>query len=113
MTQANYNNMKKHKGIGVNEVGTTFSFCAPYGDGKNEQQWGWFRTLQQAMSGTQEYGKTWDNDLVLIGNSDYTFVVRGGDCFSGSNVGVLYSHVTNGFNYHTYGFRAVLVGVST
>ena len=111
VTEANYNNMAKHKGIGVNEVSTSFSFYAPYAPGteNNSQPWGWFRTPQQAMAGQQQYGGAWDNDYVLIGHSACPFVVRGGDCGDGSGAGVLGSFITFGNASDYYGFRSVLV----
>ncbi len=73
VTEANYNNMAKHKGIGVNEVSTSFSFYAPYTPGteNNSQPWGWFKTAQEAVKGTQNYARAWDNDYVLIGHSAF------------------------------------------
>ena len=103
--------MAKYKGIGVNEVSTEFSFYAPYGPGteNNSQPWGWFRTTQQAMAGTEQYGRAWDNDNMLIGHSAYPFVLRGGNCDSGSGAGVLTSYIANGNAGSYYGFRSVLV----
>ena len=111
VTEANYNNMAKHKGIGVNEVSTSFSFYAPYTPGteNNSQPWGWFKTAQEAVKGTQNYARAWDNDYVLIGHSACPFVVRGGGCNYGSGAGVLYSYVTGGGAYAYDGFRSVLV----
>ena len=94
--------MAKHKGIGVNEVSTSFSFYAPYTPGteNNSQPWGWFKTAQEAVKGTQNYARAWDNDYVLIGHSAYPFVVRGGYCGYGSVAGVLGSYIADGFaNY--------------
>ena len=103
--------MAKHKGIGVNEVSTAFSFYAPYAPGteNNSQPWGWFRTAQQAIEGKQQYGGAWDNDNMLIGHSACPFVVRGGLCGYGSSAGVLYSNITLGSAGHGGGFRSVLV----
>ena len=111
VTEANYNNMAKHKGIGVNEVSTSFSFYAPYTPGteNNSQPWGWFKIAQEAVKGTQNYARAWDNDYVLIGHSAYPFVRRGGYCGNGSGAGVLYSIVTSGHAYGYDGFRSVLV----
>lgn len=111
VTEANYNNMSKHKGIGVNEVSTSFSFYAPYTPGteNNSQPWGWFKTAQEAVKGTQNYARAWDNDYVLIGHSAYPFVLRGGNCGSGSRAGVLNSGITHGGAYISDGFRSVLV----
>ena len=111
ITEANYKNMAKHKGIGVNEVSTEFSFYAPYGPGteKNPQPWGWFKTAQEAVKGTQKLARTWDNDYVLIGHSAFPFVGRGGGCYNGSGAGVLDSDITGGYPTDAYGFRSVLV----
>ena len=111
ITEANYNNMAKHKGIGVNEVSTEFSFYAPFTPGteNNSQPWGWFKTAQEAVKGTQNLARTWDNDYVLIGHSACPFVVRGGDCYNGSYAGVLGSYITYGNPDSYYGFRSVLV----
>ena len=111
VTEANYNNMSKHKGIGVNEVSTSFSFYAPYTPGteNNSQPWGWFKTAQEAVKGTQNYARAWDNDYVLIGHSAYPFVERGGVCYGGSIAGVLYSYFTYCNANYSSGFRSVLV----
>ena len=109
VTEANYNNMAKYKGIGVNEVSTEFSFYAPFGTDTKNQTWGWFKTAQEAVKGTQNLARAWDNDYVLIGHSACPFVLRGGHCYHGSSAGVLYSHVTDGHANNHYGFRSVLV----
>ena len=97
ITEANYKNMAKYKGIGVNEVSTENSFYAPYGTDSNNQTWGWFKTAQEAVKGTQNYARAWDNDYVLIGHSAYPFVIRGGNCNNGSGAGVLYSDISSGY----------------
>ena len=111
VTEANYNNMAKHKGIGVNEVSTSFSFYAPYTPGteNNSQPWGWFKTAQEAVKGTQNYARAWDNDYVLIGHSSSPFVGRGGNCRDDSSAGVLLSGISGGHAYYYFGFRSVLV----
>ena len=109
ITEANYNNMSKHKGIGVNEVSAEFSFYAPFGTDTNNQTWGWFKTVQESVKGTPNHTITWDNDYVLIGNSAFTFVLRGGGNYGVSSVGVLHSNVTKGSEEIHVGFRSVLV----
>ena len=103
--------MAKHKGIGVNEVSSSFSFYAPYSPGtaNNSQPWGWFTTVAEATAGTQKLATTWDNDYVLIGHLAVPFVIRGGGCDGGSSAGVLCSDITDGYPHHNNGFRAVLV----
>ena len=103
--------MSKHKGIGVNEVSTSFSFYAPYTPGteNNSQPWGWFKTAQEAVKGTQNYARAWDNDYVLIGHSACPFVRRGGPYNSGSGAGVLHSYISSGNALNDNGFRSVLV----
>ena len=111
ITEYTYNNMAKHKGIGVNEVSTVFSFYAPYAPSieNNSQLWGWFKTVQEAVKGVQNYARTWDNDYVLIGHSPYPFVMHGGSCYDGFGAGVLSSYITAGGTHYDYGFRSVLV----
>ncbi len=86
ITEGTYKNMANHKGIGVNEVSEEFSFHAPCNstDGTN-RPWEWFKTTQEAVQGTRNYARAWDNDRVLIGHSTYPFVIRGGDCVDGSS----------------------------
>ncbi len=111
LTKYNFEQMAKHKGIGVNEVSSSFSFYAPYSPGtaNNSQPWGWFTTVAEATAGTQKLATTWDNDYVLIGHLAVPFVERGGGCNDGSSAGVLYSNITDGYPYYYDGFRAVLV----
>ena len=72
------------------------SFYAPYTPGteNNSQPWGWFKIAQEAVKGTQNYARAWDNDYVLIGHSAYPFVRRGGYCGNGSGAGVLVFYIT-------------------
>ena len=108
ITQANFDNMAKHKGIGVNELATETSFYAPYGTTTNKT-WGWFKTAQEAVNGTQNLARTWDSDYVLTGHGACPFVSRGGHCNDGSGAGVLHSTLTDGSAYSYDGFRSVLV----
>ena len=107
ITRVTFQNMAKYKGIGVNEMATENSFYAPYSDTKDT--WGWFKTLEQAVAGTQKGATSWDGDGVYIGHTLQPFVVRGGDCGNGSGAGVLYTSVTGGGAYNSYGFRPVVV----
>ena len=106
LTKYNYDHMANHKGIGVNEVSSTFAFYAPSGTNGN---WNWFTSAANAVSGSAGYGYAWDGDLTLIGHLACPFVGRGGDCGSGSYAGVLYSYITGGYPNIYYGFRAALV----
>ena len=112
LATANYNNMAKHKGIGVNEVNVEgFSFYAPgKATSNNSKPWLYYKTLEQAVAGTNNYyGRAWNSDLVLIGYSAWPFVERGGGCDNWSNAGVFYSGITSANGYYYYGFRSVLV----
>ena len=80
ITEYTYNNMSKHKGIGVNEVSTEFSFYAPYGTDMSKKGTGWFKTVQEAATGTQNFARAWDSDYLLIGHSEFPFIWRGGFC---------------------------------
>ena len=106
ITQANFDNMAKHKGIGVNELATETSFYAPYG---TTNLWGWFKTAQEAVKGTQNLAKTWDGDYVLTGHSECPFVERDGTCYDGSGAGVLDLDFTDGSAFYNNSFRPVIV----
>ena len=107
LTQANFESMAQYKGIGVNEITNKFSYYGLYENAEKEKVWGWFTTADQPATGKQDYARTWDNDYVLIGQSAWPFVVRGGDCHNSSGAGVLYSHITGGYAAYYYGFRPV------
>ena len=106
LTKYNYDHMANHKGIGINEVSSTFAFYAPSG---TNGSWNWFTSAANAVSGSAGYGYAWDGDLTLIGHLAFPFVERGGYCDNGSDAGVLYSVITDGSPYNYYGFRAALV----
>ena len=107
ITEATFKNMARHKGIGVNEMATEFSFYAPFSENKESR--GWFKTVAEAVAGTQKYATSWDNDYVLIGHASYPFVGRGGACASGGHTGVLSMYITNGGANYISGFRPVVV----
>ena len=107
LTKANYDNMAKHKGIGVNEVGIEFSYYAPYSS--TSGSYNWFKSVKDtSSSGGVEYGRAWNKDYTLIGYASVPFVVRGGACGNGVGAGVLGTNVTGGSAYHSSGFRPVL-----
>ena len=106
LTKYNYDKMAEHKGIGVNEVASSFAFYAPSGTGSG---WNWFTSVANAVSGSAGYGYAWDGDLTLIGHLAFPFVIRGGGCYYGSIAGVIYSDVTGGGPDYLSGFRAALV----
>lgn len=117
LTKANFDNMAKHKGIGVNEVATEFSFYASYytkySETEQETSWAFFRDPNNAAAkpGITKGGNatTWDNDYMRIGHAYCPFLVRGGGCFSWGDAGVLYSDMAFGFGNSDDGFRSVLV----
>ena len=109
LTDYNFKQMAKHKGIGVNEVASECSYFAPYNDKQNRD---WFMTAEEPAkeSGiSSQYARSWDYDGVLIGHAALPFVVRGGGFNHGTTAGVLYTNVTNGYADCYYGFRHVLV----
>ena len=106
LTKYNYDHMANHKGIGINEVSSTFAFYAPSG---TNGSWNWFASAANAVSGSAGYGYAWDGDLTFIGHLACPFVERGGDCNAGSGAGVLSSNITGGYPYYYGGFRAALV----
>ena len=117
LTKANFDNMAKHKGIGVNEVTTEFSFYAPYytkySETEQEVSTGWFKNPNNAAAkpGITKggYATTWDNNYVLIGYACYPFELCGGGYSFWSCAGVLYSSFTDGSPAYSIGFRSVLV----
>ena len=110
LTRANFENMGKYKGIGVNETTTSISYYAPYGTDSSNQTWGWFTEAKDTSTNTsQNLARTWNNDYVLIGYASLPFVMRGGYCNYGSSAGVLYSNITGGNANNNNGFRPALV----
>ena len=105
LTKYNYDHMANHKGIGVNEVSSTFAFYAPSG---TNGSWNWFTSASNAVSGSIGYGYAWDGDLILIGYMACPFIGRGGICDYGSYGGVLCSIITDGTSVSYYGFRTTL-----
>ena len=64
ITEVTFNNMAQHKGIGVNETTSTFSYYAPYGTTSGKRDW--FQTVKDTETNTTtEYGRTWDRDYIL------------------------------------------------
>ena len=115
ITEYTYNNMSKHKGIGVNEVSTEFSFYAPYGTDMSKKGTGWFKTVQEAATGTQNFARAWDSDYLLIGHSEFPFIWRGGFCNQTSRGGVLQFYPTNGdsmqirwFSFNNYSLKCLI-----
>ena len=109
LTDYNFKQMAKHKGIGVNEVASECSYYAPY---DNKQNRGWFMTVEEPAKDkdiNQKYASAWDYDGVLIGHAAMPFVVRGGYFNGGGTAGVLYADFTGGSAGGTGGFRPVLV----
>ena len=102
--------MSKHKGIGVNEVSTSFSFYAPYTPGteNNSQPWGWFKTAQEAVKGTQNYARAWIMTMYLW-DVACPFVRRRSLRSSRYGAGVLHSYISSGNALNDNGFRSVLV----
>ena len=115
LTQAVFDRMAKHKGIGVNEMTTTFSYYTAYQNTSGVYTRGWFidpevaaaeKTKEQYISGV---ARSWDNDLIRIGHSSIPFVERGGNFAGGGSAGVFCSGASSGYGGSGYGFRPVVV----
>ena len=115
LTQAVFDGMAKHKGIGVNEMTTTFSYYTAYQNTNGDYTRGWFidpevaaeeKTKEQYISGV---ARAWDNDLIRIGHSSVPLVVRGGGFYDGGSAGVFYSGAGSGGANGSGGFRPVVV----
>ena len=112
ITTKTYNNMEKHKGIGVNEVNLTgISFYAPgKSTGSSSTPWRYYQTLEQSIEGIKDYyGTAWGDDLAIIGHSLLPFVLRGGYCNAKNNAGILSFLCTGGVNVYNRGFRSSIV----
>jgi len=96
ITTATYNNLANYRGIGVNEVSSSFSY---YGV-NSSKAWNWFTNTTQPTTDSTTYGRSWDNDLCLIGHACLPFVVRGGYYHHGTGAGVLYTNATGGYSYY-------------
>ena len=116
LTQAVFDGMAKYKGIGVNEMTTTFSYYTAYQNTNGDYTRGWFidpevaaaeKTKEQYIPGV---ARSWDNDLIRIGHSSFPFVTRGGHFDFGGSAGVFFSVAAYGGGGDNYGFRSVLVG---
>ena len=109
LTDYNFKQMAKHKGIGVNEVASECSYYAPYDNNGNRE---WFITVDEPAkeSGVvPQYARTWGNDGVPIGHTAAVFTVRGSGFYGESKAGILSSEITYGDNYHDGGFRSVII----
>ena len=107
LTQTIFNLMAKHKGIGVNETATEFSYYAPYGTSSESRTW--FKTVKDTTNATiGELAQTWNEDFMLIGHILPTFVSRGDFCGSNTNAGVLYNSNTYGSEHYNGAFRPAL-----
>ncbi len=109
MTAETYNKMASCRGIGVNEVASSFGYYGAYVNSSGKNDWNWFTDAQQPNTKTVTYGRAWDSDLVLIGHSCGPFVKRGGDVVNGADAGVFYSNIAYGHSSDSNGFRPALV----
>ena len=110
LVAANFSNMSKFKGIGLETAASTeFSYYAPYGTNSSDQNWNWFKTVKDTSTNTTaELARTWNGDYVLIGHAAIPFVGRGGYCSDGSGAGVLFTDAADGGANYYNGFRPVL-----
>ena len=87
--------MANVRGIGVNEVASSFSYYGAYNNGTTNT-WNWFTDTEQPGNKVVTYGRAWDSDIVLIGHSTGPFILRGGGLEGRIDAGVLYSGITAG-----------------
>ena len=109
ITAETYKKMASYRGIGVNEVASSFSYYGAYVNSSGNNDWNWFTDAEQPNTKTITYGRAWDRDLVLIGHACTPFVLRGGSVDNGVNAGVLCSSTTLGHANYNSGFRPALV----
>ena len=101
LTEETWNNLEKVKGIGMNEVGGSWSYRGLV----NGTTIDWKTDPTKTDRG---YGKAWNSDYVLIGSASSSFLGRGGACSDEAGASVLGSDATNGGASHGDGFRPVL-----
>ena len=108
LTEANFNNMAKHKGTGIYETTTDFSYFAPCGSTEDSREW--FNTAKDTTSETnREYGLTWNNDTVDVGHAFIPFLVRGSGNMNPTRATILGVRFTYGTEWdYLNGFRPVL-----
>ena len=108
ITTETYNKMANVRGIGVNEVASSFSYYGAYNNGTTNT-WNWFTDTEQPGNKVVTFGRAWDSDIVLIGHANVPFYVRGGGCADRPAAGVLYSNITRGNDTNNNGFRPVVI----
>ena len=111
LTQAIFDGMAKHKGIGVNEISATFSYNTIHQTTSGANTTGWFvdPTVAAADNTKEQYTTTWDDDGVLIGYSSIPFIMRGGTFYYGATAGILFSSAYAGSSVYYSGFRPVVI----
>ncbi len=101
LTEETWNKLAEKKGIGMNEVGESWSYRGlVVGTG--------IVWKVKPEDTAKTYGKAWNSDYVLIGGAAVPFLIRGGDCSYEAGAGVLISNVNNGSASHNIGFRPTL-----
>ena len=86
-----------------------YSFYSPYMNGST-LKWDWFKVAYNEPNSSSliNFGRSWNNDYVLIGHSDVTFVKRGGNFHYGADAGVCNSYFAYGYAGYGDGFRPAL-----
>ena len=108
LTTETFNNMASCKGIGVNEVASSFAYMGGYNNGI-VNKFDWFTDLEQPERKEVTWGIAWDGDIVNIGYSIIPFIGRGGNYNINDNAGILGSSISNGNVSSLYGFRPVII----
>ena len=101
LTDATYNLLAKAKGIGINEFANSHSYYGIYYKGN-------YTYLINESDTNSNYGRTWNNDYIIIGHGVFTFVVRGGAVYSGTPSGILRTGIATGVNGSSSSFRPVI-----
>ena len=103
ITDDRYNLMKNIKGDAMYETINTYSY---YGiNSSNKYEW-----LLTATDTSANFGRSYYNiDLSLLGNCEFTFLVRGGIWANGFNAGVFHCMCLDGATSNYYGFRPTLI----
>ena len=103
-----YNKMASIRGIGINEVASSFSYYGAYNNGTTNK-WNWFTDVEQPGNKVVTYGRAWDGELVLLGHANDPFIKRSGVFSHKSSAGVLILESAQGSGGDHIGFRPTIV----
>lgn len=70
---------------------------------------GEFTDITQPQNKARTYGRAWKSDLVMVGHSEYCYIIRGGDVGLGSGAGTYSVRGVRGEEAFWIGFRPTII----